>query len=57
MNMKKKEIKEDLKWIIKMVAQADTNSVIQNTGSRGQILINTAKTLTEKYNLFKYWRE
>jgi len=52
---KKKKLKKDLKELIMMIAQADTNAVIRNTGPRGQYLIDAAKELTTEYKFFPYW--
>ena len=47
---------QDIKNLVMVIAQADTSNALQDLGNRGQILIDLAKDMTYKYDLFDYWR-
>ena len=50
------EIKEDLKLLIEMVAQADTSAALSNSYSpHNQRLAELARELTKEYDFFDYW--
>ena len=52
----KKKIKKDLKELIMMIAQADTGGALRHTTRRNKLLVIAAKSLTEEYGFFNYWK-
>lgn len=46
-----------LQDLIEMIAQADTGGALRNLGSRGAIIVDLAKELTDEYGFFKYWNK
>lgn len=50
------DLKEEIKGTVELIAQADTNGVLRNSKeSRIRLLVEDAKDMTEKYELFNYW--
>jgi hypothetical protein len=50
--------RSDLKHLIELVAQADTNGHLRDSDSnRDRILVEAAKSFTRKYRFFPYWRK
>lgn len=50
-------LEEELRGTVMLVAQADTDRTLRNNYYRFEILVDDAKSVTERYNFFKYWDE
>jgi predicted nucleic acid-binding Zn-ribbon protein len=50
-------LEKEIKGSVELVAQADTGGALRNhENSRMRLLVEDAKNLTEKYDLFNYWK-
>ena len=50
------KLEKEIKGTVELIAQADTSGALRNhENSRMRLLVEDAKNLTEKYNLFNYW--
>lgn len=50
------DLEEEIKGTVELIAQADTNGALRNSNeSRIRLLVDDAKHLTEKLDLFNYW--
>jgi len=49
-------LEKEIKGSVELIAQADTGGALRNhENSRMRLLVDDAKILTEKYDLFNYW--
>lgn len=56
LNVRVADLEEEIKGTVELIAQADTNGALRNhENSRMRILVDDAKTLTKKLDLFNYW--
>ncbi len=50
------KLEKDIKGTVELIAQADTGGILRNhENNRVRMLVDDAKVMTEKYNLFNYW--
>ena len=50
------KLEKEIKGTVELIAQADTDLVLSNhKNDRVRMIVDDAKTLTEKYDLFNYW--
>lgn len=56
LNERVADLEEEIKGTVELIAQADTNDALSNSeDSRIRLLVEDAKNLTEKLDLFNYW--
>lgn len=56
LNERVADLEEEIKGTVELIAQADTNDALSNSeDSRIRLLVEDAKDLTEKLDLFNYW--
>jgi len=56
LNERVADLEEEIKGTVELIAQADTNGALRNSeDSRIRLLVEDAKDLTEKLDLFNYW--
>ena len=50
------DLKEEIKGTVEVIAQADTDGVLSDhENHRIRYLVEDAKIMTERYDLFNYW--
>ena len=56
LNERVADLEEEIKGTVMLIAQADTGGALRNhENSRMRLLVDDAKGLTEKLDLFNYW--
>jgi len=56
LNKRITKLEEEIKGTVDLIAQADTGGALRNhENSRMRLLVEDAKDMTERYNLFNYW--
>jgi len=56
LNERVADLEEEIKGTVELIAQADTNDALTNSeDSRIRLLVEDAKDLIEKLDLFNYW--
>lgn len=50
------ELEKEIKGTVELIAQADTGGTLRNhENNRVRMLVDDAKIMTKKYELFNYW--